>query len=153
VSFSTVDGGEGADKSEVLGPETTGIKEDLHEEAYFFARCFPATPNLIGITEASGDGINGQAIEIHSLECEGMAFEKIKASRDLAPMGDLEETDEDGACHAGKENNDAQKNAYCDAGADLADRSREFCAECRESQAQFFSAKGHKHFLSEERRF
>lgn len=67
-------------------------------------------------------------------------------------MGDLEEADENGACHAGKENNDAQKNANCDTGVDLADRAREFCAEYRESQAQFFPAKGHRHFLSAKRR-
>lgn len=53
MGFSAVNGREGADKAEMLGPETAGIEEDLYEIEDLFSRGFATAPNLIGIADAS----------------------------------------------------------------------------------------------------
>jgi hypothetical protein len=119
MGFAAVNGGEGSDKTKVLGPETAGLEEDLHEITDFFAGGLAAVPDLVGIANASGDGFHGEGLGIHAVERERVALKKIPAGGDLAPVFDLQEAGDKGCRHPGKKDYDACEDLECYAGANF----------------------------------
>lgn len=75
-----------------------------------------------------------------------MTFEEGLTRRDLAPVGDLEETHDERADQPGEEDHDAGEDLERDTGTDFLHVSRKFQSECNESLAQFFPTGRHDRF-------